>query len=77
MKRNHIRIVVRGRLGDRLASSFEGMTLVASRGITELHGHDLDQAQLHGILSRIRDLGLELVSVTSTDVEPDGHAGPT
>lgn len=59
-----IRITVRGRLSSRLAAAFDGMTLVRRTGATELAGEVADQAQLHGLLSRIRDLGLELVSVT-------------
>jgi hypothetical protein len=60
-----IRITVHGRLSDRLAAAFDGMTRVRSTGTgTELVGGIADQAQLHGLLSRIRDLGLELESVT-------------
>jgi hypothetical protein len=59
-----IRITVRGRLSDRLAATFEGMTPLRRAGSTELVGEVTDQAQLHGLLSRIRDLGLELESVT-------------
>lgn len=58
-----IRITVRGRLSNRLAAAFDGMTLVRRTGATELVGEVADQAQLHGLLSRIRDLGLELESV--------------
>jgi hypothetical protein len=58
-----IRITVRGRLSRRLTAAFDGLTLVRSRGTTELVGDVADQAQLHGLLSRIRDLGLELESV--------------
>lgn len=60
-----VRIKVRGRLGDRLASAFDGMTLLRGVGTTELVGQVADQAQLHGILTRIRDLGIELESVTT------------
>ena len=59
-----IRITVHGRLSDRLAAAFEGMSLERRRGATDLVGEVADQAQLHGLLSRIRDLGLELASVT-------------
>ena len=59
-----IRITVRGRLSQRLAAAFDGMTPVRRAGATELVGEVADQAQLHGLLSRIRDLGLELESVT-------------
>jgi hypothetical protein len=64
-----IRIKVRGRLSNRLAAAFDGVTAVRCAGATELVGDVADQAQLHGLLSRIRDLGLELESVTV--------AGPT
>jgi NADPH:quinone reductase-like Zn-dependent oxidoreductase len=59
-----IRITVRGRLSTRLATAFDGMTLVQQTGATELVGEVVDQAQLHGLLTHIRDLGLELESVT-------------
>ncbi|HET7450895.1 MAG TPA: hypothetical protein VFJ78_09870 [Gaiellaceae bacterium] len=58
-----VRITVRGRLSERLAAAFDGMTLVRRSGATELTGELVDQAQLHGLLTRIRDLGLELESV--------------
>jgi hypothetical protein len=58
-----VRITVRGRLSPRLASAFEGMAPCYRRGHTELVGEIADQAQLYGLLSRIRDLGLELKAV--------------
>jgi hypothetical protein len=67
-----IRITVRGRLSDRLAAAFDGMTLVPRTGATELVGEVADQARLHGLLSRIRDLGLELESVTVAGPERAG-----
>ena len=59
-----VRIRVRGRLSERLAAAFDGMTLVRRSGATELVGELVDQAQLHGLLTRVRDLGLELESVS-------------
>ena len=59
-----IRITVRGRLSTRLAAAFDGLTPVPCSGSTALVGEIADQAQLHGLLSRIRDLGLELESLT-------------
>ena len=59
----NIRIAVRGRLSDRLAETFDGMTLVRCSGASELTGDVVDYAQLHGLLTRIRDLGLEFESV--------------
>src|SRR5262249_7391701 len=62
-----IRIRVRGRLSARLAGAFDGMRLVRRSGATELVGEVVDQTQLHGLLARIRDLGLELESVSVVD----------
>jgi hypothetical protein len=59
-----VRITVRGRLSTRLTGAFEGMTPHHRRGHTDLSGEIADQAQLHGLLNRIRDLGLELENVT-------------
>ena len=61
-----IRISVRGRLSARLGGVFDGMRLVRGSGSTELVGELVDQTQLYGLLARIRDLGLELQSVTVT-----------
>jgi hypothetical protein len=72
-----IRITVRERLSERLAAAFDGMTLVPGAGATELVGELADQAQLHGLLTRIRDLGLTLRSVTVSDADhttPDREA---
>ena len=71
--RRCIRIKVRGRLSERLATLFEGMTLGYRDDGSELVGEVADQAQLHGLLSRIRDLGLELESVTPEDGPPRGR----
>ena len=57
------RIVVRGELSQRYLPAFEGMTLAAGDGQTAIIGPVIDQAQLHGLLDRIGDLGLELISV--------------
>ena len=56
------RIVLRGRLSGRFASAFDGMTLEPGAGQTALVG-SLDQAQLWGVLERIREFGLELLRV--------------
>lgn len=64
-----IRITVRERLSQRLATAFDGMTLVSGTGATELVGEVVDQAQLYGLLTRIRDLGLTLQSVSVSGAE--------
>jgi hypothetical protein len=59
------RIVVRGELSQRYIPAFEGMTLVAAKGETAIIGPVTDQAHLHGLLNRVSDLGLELLSVNA------------
>jgi len=57
-----------GRLDHRWAAWFDGLTLVHDRdGTTTLRGEVVDQTALHGLLQRIRDLGMPLVSVTHLD----------
>ena len=57
------RISVSGRLTERLGSAFEGMALEPGTGQTALVGDIHDQSHLYGVLDKIRNLGLELVSV--------------
>lgn len=61
------RVVVRGRLGEYLASAFEELELESRAGETSLTGTFADQAQLHGLLDRLRDLGIQLVSINPVD----------
>lgn len=70
-----VRITIRGRLTPRLVSTFDGLTAEDSMTGTRLVGRISDQAQLHGLLSRIRDLGLDLESVVTGDV--DDGSGPS
>jgi hypothetical protein len=57
-------IRVRGRLGPEWSAWFDGLTISHQpQGETVLSGPVPDQAALHGILIKIRDLGLPLVSV--------------
>ncbi len=67
MERRGYRITIEGRLGDRFAQAFRGMTLVGGRDQTVLVGIIDDQAHLFGVLDRIRALGMVLVSVELED----------
>jgi hypothetical protein len=69
-------IRLKGHLDTRWAAWFDGLTLSPdSDGTTIIHGPVADQAALHGLLQKVRDLGLPLVSVTQ--VEPDQPNAPT
>lgn len=56
-------ICIRGRLTERLGSVLEGMRLEPGTTESVFVGEIRDQSQLYGLLDRVRDLGLELVSV--------------
>jgi len=61
---------LKGHLDGRWAAWFDGLSLThQGDGTTVIHGLVPDQAALHGLLQRVRDIGLPLVSVTR--VEPD------
>lgn len=63
-------IRVKGHLDTRWAAWFDGMTLSHDGdGSTLIHGLVVDQAALHGLLAKVRDLGLPLIS--GTEVEPN------
>jgi hypothetical protein len=65
-------ILIRGRLSRRYEGAFDGVTLIPRNGSTVLRTGVADQSQLYGLLNRLRDLGIELISVNSI---PEGHDG--
>ncbi len=68
-------IRVKGHLDDRWSDWFEGLTItLEENGDTLLTGPVIDQAALHGLIKKVRDLGMPLVSVSP--VEP-GQADAT
>ena len=67
------RFVVEGELSRRYQTAFEGMRVETCEGTTAIIG-TVDQSQLQGVMVRIGDLGLKLVSVTREPVEPAGAA---
>lgn len=63
-------IRIKGHLASQWADWFGGMTITLEEdGNTLLTGPVIDQAALHGLLKKVRDLGMPLVSVSP--VEPD------
>jgi hypothetical protein len=75
-------IRLQGRLDPRWSTWFDGMTLTTGTdgtdgtdGTTVLRGPVVDQAALHGLMTRLRDIGLPLISVTR--IEPDPGEEPT
>jgi hypothetical protein len=72
LKPTMYQICVQGRLTERLATALEGMTLHGGAVNTVFTGEVKDQSQLYGLLDRLRDLGLELISV-----QPQTEPGQT
>jgi hypothetical protein len=68
-------IRVKGHLEARWAAWFDGLTLTTeSDGTTTIAGPVVDQAALHGLLQRLRDVAVPLVSVTQ--IHPDRPDAP-
>ncbi len=60
-------IRVRGQLGPEWADWFEGLAPASADGETRLEGPLADQAALHGVLAKLRDLGLPLIAVNQEE----------
>jgi hypothetical protein len=60
-------LIVEGELSDQPGRTFPGMTLTRMEGKTVLVGQVRDQAELQGLLQRISNLGLTLLSASTTD----------
>ena len=59
-------IRVKGHLGERWSEWFDGLEITnLEDGEALLSGEIMDQAALHGVLAKVRDLGLPLLAVTS------------
>ena len=64
MRQEIYRIIVKGQLGNEWSDWFDGLTITpVDNGETMLTGPIVDQTALHGVLIKIRDLGLPLLSL--------------
>ena len=68
-------IRITGQLDSRWADWFEGMTITLDGDDTLITGPVVDQAALHGLLKRVRDLGMPLVSVSPVESGPPSTLG--
>ena len=69
-------IRLKGHLDSRWAAWFEGLTItLEDNGDTLLTGPVIDQAALHGLLKKVRDLGMPLVSVSPVEPDPSTTLG--
>ena len=68
-ERQVYQIGVEGRLDEGWSDWFDGMTVTSESGTTILAGAVADQAALRGILDRIWDLNLNLISVNRTETD--------
>ena len=67
-------IRLKGHLEARWAAWFDGLSLTQeSDGTTVIRGSVIDQAALHGLLSKVRDLGLPLIAVTQIFLKNPKH----
>jgi hypothetical protein len=68
-------IRLKGRLDPRWAAWFDGLTLTHDGdGTTRIQGPVVDQAALHGLLAKVRDAALPLISVTQVDPVQEGRS---
>ena len=68
-------IRLKGHLDARWAAWFDGLSLTCERdGASVLHGQIVDQAALHGVLRKVRDVGLPLLSVVRVEADQSDAA---
>ena len=66
-------IRIKGHLDSQWSNWFSGMTITLDNGDTLITGPVVDQAALHGLLKKIRDLGMPLVSVCPVQANEIHH----
>ena len=74
---DYYHIKIKGKLGPQWSDHFAGLTVTSEQGETTIAGLIADQAALHGILIKIRDLGLTLLLVKRIDRNSKSHTKET
>lgn len=70
------KICVKGRLESRWTAWFDGLTIDSGEdGTTVIRGCVADQAALHGLLARLRDLGIPLISLSELACDAPTNEG--
>jgi hypothetical protein len=70
-------IRVKGVLDSQWTAWFDGLQVTGEGGETVISGLLADQPALHGLLAKIRDLGLCLICVRRLDTAQDRNEGPS
>jgi hypothetical protein len=71
----HYQIRVQGRLSPRWSAWFDGLSVTSDEdGTTVITGLVVDQAALHGLLQKLRDVGITLVALSQ--VSPEASTNP-
>jgi hypothetical protein len=72
----HYELRIEGHLDEHWSAWFGGLALIREHdGTTTLRGAVTDQAELHGLLAKVRDLGTTLISVKTIDAPTRRHFG--
>jgi hypothetical protein len=68
----HYELRIEGHLDEHWSAWFGGLTIIGhDDGTTTLLGAVTDQAELHGLLTKLRDLGITLISLAAIESVPD------
>jgi len=70
MQSRRYTVTVQGRLGERFRCTFPGVSIEPGPGQTLLITDPFDQAELHGLLNRVRDFGFDLLAVEALPATP-------
>jgi hypothetical protein len=70
MTMQRVEIRIKGQLDEHWSEWFEGLTIAhTAEGDSYLSGVVVDQSALHGLLAKLRDLGMSVLSVNAVEIE--------